>query len=223
MENMEKTFKSASTFIILFLIAVAIAAYSFIQYQRAQTEIKMLKQNPQAMAADEINQLVAKVGNLVALPTETPTVATVTDITKLKDQPFFVKAANGDKVLIYTQAKKAYLYRPSINKVIDVATILLGQTTPMVKVAIYNGTFSPDQLSAVQATIKNKVTNVQITTTENAKRTNYDKTYIVDLTGSKATEASQLATLLNGTVTTLPAGEVKPTGADLLVIVGPKQ
>jgi len=82
--------------------------------------------SPQA-TQDEVKRIVSEVGKLIDLPTsETPTVATVTDITKLKDQPFFQKAKNGDKVLIYTNAKRAILYDPTLRKVLDIAPINLG-------------------------------------------------------------------------------------------------
>ena len=40
---------------------------------------------------------------------------------KLKAQPFFAKAQDYDQVLIFEKAKKAILYRPSTNKLIEVA------------------------------------------------------------------------------------------------------
>ena len=60
---------------------------------------------------------------------EAPTIATVNDITKLKGQAFFADAKNGDKVLIYTKAGKAVLYRPLTNKVIEYSTVNLNGNT----------------------------------------------------------------------------------------------
>jgi hypothetical protein len=116
---------------ILFIAAVGTAAYYVKRYHDSQQQVKKLSSNSQQAAQDQNQQLINKIGKLTPLPTgETPTIATVTDITKLKDQPFFANAVNGDKVLIYTQAKKAYLYRPSTNKLINIAPVNLGATTP---------------------------------------------------------------------------------------------
>jgi len=74
--------------------------------------------------ADDPNALIREVGSLILLPQgEVPTVATVTDPSKLQGQQFFSNARVGDKVLIYTQAKKAYLYRPSLHLLVEVAPI----------------------------------------------------------------------------------------------------
>lgn len=87
----------------------------------------MLEKNPQALQEQEVASVVAEVGQLIVLPEgETPVVAEVADIEALKGQEFFAKAATGDKVLIYTQALKAILYRPSTKKIIEVAPVVLG-------------------------------------------------------------------------------------------------
>jgi hypothetical protein len=53
-------------------------------------------------------------------------VATVSDPEKLKEQPFFTQAKKGDKLLIYAKARKAILYDPAINKIIEVSTLNIG-------------------------------------------------------------------------------------------------
>ena len=63
------------------------------------------------------------------LPTgETPTIATVTDLAPLKNQPFFANARVGYKVIIYTNAKRAILYDPVSDKIVETAPLNLGQT-----------------------------------------------------------------------------------------------
>ncbi len=72
----------------------------------------------------EVKDVVAEVGKLILLPEgEVPTIATVSDPGKLQEQTFFKDAKVGDKVLLYTKAKKAYLYRPSLHLLIEVAPI----------------------------------------------------------------------------------------------------
>ena len=81
-------------------------------------------------ADEEVAMLVARVGKLIDLPEgEIPTVATVADKTKLESQNFFKKSENGDKVLIYTESGKAFLYRPSTKKIVDVTVINVNEKT----------------------------------------------------------------------------------------------
>ena len=112
--------------IVAILVVVALAGagsgyYFYHQYQ-------VLKQNPQAITDKENAALVAKLDQLIELPTnEQPTIATVSDLSKLKDQPFFANAKIGDRVFIYTNAKKAILYDEAANKIIEVAPINIGK------------------------------------------------------------------------------------------------
>lgn len=78
----------------------------------------------QEQGKDETEQLVSQLGKYLELPTdETPTLATVTDVESLKNQQFFKNAQNGDKVLLYSKAGRAILYRPTTKKVVDISTL----------------------------------------------------------------------------------------------------
>lgn len=78
----------------------------------------------QKTAYDEI---ILRVGKLMTLPAETPTIAIVSDINALKDQAFFKNAKNGDFVLMFAKARRAVLYDPSSDKVLEVAPITDGK------------------------------------------------------------------------------------------------
>lgn len=105
------------------IVALALSGYFYYQWNT-------LKKNPQAIAQKEVRDLVARVASVTILPEgETPTIATVTDLSALKDQPFFASAQKGDKVLIYAQAKKAILYSPTLNKVLNIAPLNIGNGT----------------------------------------------------------------------------------------------
>lgn len=97
------------------------------QIAQLRAELNEMRQNPGRAAKAETQQLVERVSQLISLPEgEEPTVATVNDPERLKSQPFFLRAKRGDKVLIYTNAKKAFLYDPVDHKIIEVAPVTIG-------------------------------------------------------------------------------------------------
>ncbi len=78
----------------------------------------------QSEASEEIADTILRVSELIVLPEgEEPTIATVTDPEKLKDQAFFANAKPGHRVLLYTKARKAFLYDPVAHRLIEVAPI----------------------------------------------------------------------------------------------------
>ena len=88
-----------------------------------------IRKNPQSVSTQEVKDVTQEVGKLISLPKdEQPTIATVQDKNKLKDQPFFKDAQNGDKVLIYTTSKKAIIYRPSTKTLINVGPIAINSS-----------------------------------------------------------------------------------------------
>lgn len=120
--------KPKNGLIIGLITVIILAGVGFLgwMYYDAQQEVDRLK-NPQEAAKLEVEVLVERVSSLTELPNEMPTVATVQDKTKLQSQAFFAKAENGDKVLIFTQSKRAILFRPSTNKIIEIAPINIGE------------------------------------------------------------------------------------------------
>ncbi len=113
-----------SIFIILIALVVLFAGSSAFLYW----QLFELKSNPQKFLQEEAKTLVKKVSRLIVIPeNESPTIATVSDPEKLKDQPFFSKAKLGDKVLIYSNSKKAILYDPINDIIVEVAPINIGQ------------------------------------------------------------------------------------------------
>jgi cell division protein YceG involved in septum cleavage len=110
--------------IIIIIAIVALALGGYFYYQ-----VRLLKTDPKTIAKKEAVDLVSKVSKLYLLPVgEDPTVATVSDPEVLKSQSFFTQALKDDKVLIYTRAGKAILYRPSIDKIIETAPISNNKT-----------------------------------------------------------------------------------------------
>lgn len=212
----------------LLLVALCVAGYFYYQY----------RQSPKIQSAEELKNLKEEIGAMFELPTdEEPTLATVTDREKLAEQPFFQKAENGDKVLIYSNSGRAVLYRPSQKKIIDVTAVNIAKPEPeaveaaptepaavaaplIVRIALYNGSKTVGVTNSVESTLKTVVPNAAVVTKENAAKNDYPKTVVVDLTGANGGSALSLALALGGEVGSLPEGEKAPVDADVLVIVG---
>jgi hypothetical protein len=135
---------------IIILGLAGTAGFLGYKYHQSQKEVTSLS-DPKVAATKQVNDLVTKVGKLVQLPTgETPTIATVTDLSKLKGQTFFANAKNNDQVLIYTQAKRAVLYRPSDNKVLEIAPLSIGNTAGTTPIATPAANTSTDSTTPAQ-------------------------------------------------------------------------
>ena len=104
---------------IIVLIAVGIGGYSYYKFRSETNNTKSLNKT-----SPEVKDLINKVSKLYLMPEgEEPTIATVTDPESLKNKSFFYLAEKGDKVLIFTKAGRAVLYRPTIDKIIEVSSI----------------------------------------------------------------------------------------------------
>ncbi len=69
-------------------------------------------------------KVVSAVSEIMLLPGDVqPIILTIADEQKMKDKTFFNNAKNGDKILVYQTIKRAILFRPSLEKIIDVAPI----------------------------------------------------------------------------------------------------
>lgn len=202
--------------IVILLVFLGIASSTFYFYKQNQKNLELLN-NPEQASKEEASALAERIGALIDLPVdEEPTVISVVDKEKVKDQPFFSKAENGDKVLVYAASKKAILYRPSTNKIIEVGPVAIDPETNF-KIAIYNTTTDVEAIQTTEDRLKKEVTNLSFPIKEHST-VNIDQTLVVDLNGNKKTEADQLAKLLDGTVSKLPAGALKPE-ADFAIFV----
>lgn len=214
---------------VLVLVAVGLGYIVYSEQQKAQS----------VATQNETQDLISALSKFTDLPQEQPTIATVTDKEKLKQYPFFAKAEIGDKVLIFNEAKKAYLYRPSTAKLIEVGPIQLSDQTATgsaelaeasnsasasatqknLTLSILNGTKTAGLAAKTEAELQNSVKNIQVKLKGNAAN-DYEKTVIVAVNNEARPKAQELAKALNGTVEAkLPEGEKNPT-TDLVVFLG---
>ncbi|MEJ0053950.1 MAG: hypothetical protein WDN10_04490 [bacterium] len=105
---------------LILVLVLAALAYYFVQYQR-------LSRDPAVVARAEDAKVIQELSKVMVVPNDpSPVIATVSDKSKLADQPFFAQAQNGDQVIIFPVSMKAVLYRPSARKIIDIAPLATG-------------------------------------------------------------------------------------------------
>lgn len=157
--------------------------------------------------------LIAAVSKLVVLPVdEVPAVSTVVDEKKV-DQEFLRNAKKGDKVLLYFQAGRAVVYRPSTQQIVNVGPL----ETPKPRVFLRSGS-QENRLDNVADRLAQSP-DFAVASRDESPKKDYQKTLVVDIAGNRPDIARRLAQLLNATVVPLPENESKPD-ADMLVIVG---
>lgn len=211
--------------IIIIIVSLSGAGFLYYQYQKTSSELKKVKSQTASQASvssDEVKKLVAEVAKVARLPqNETPSIATITDALKLKDQPFFKDAKNGDVLLVYNQSGKAILYDPKEKKVVDVTT--LSQTASFnqqFKVAIRNGTPTARLAGKLEEDLKKALGVVNVVVKENAQKETYEKTIVIVLNQAAQEFASNISKTINAQIAEMPSDEPKPKDADVLIIIG---
>ncbi|MFA5828850.1 MAG: LytR C-terminal domain-containing protein [Candidatus Shapirobacteria bacterium] len=183
----------------------------------------------------EIEEMVKTLSVFMELPDEIPTLATVTDTTKLESETFFKNAQNGDKVLIFPNSTKAILYRPSTKKVIEVSSVMVSGSQPAapqptisptsltsssnLTIALYNGTEEAGLAKSLDKDIFSKTQNYKVTIIADAQKNSYEDTLVIDISGKNQEIAQALAQSLSAVLGPLPLGEQKPD-TDILIIIG---
>lgn len=108
-----KRFSRKKIFLGFLLLIVLVFLFLF-----GQQFLKSFKANKNVLTSSQVLEAVNK---LIVLPTEeTPVIKTVTTLEELNYQPFFMNAEVGDQFVLYEKAKRAILYRPSANKIIQI-------------------------------------------------------------------------------------------------------
>ncbi len=77
--------------------------------------------------------VLEKLGKHMVLPSGTPTVGTISDITLLRQKSdFFSTAKNGDSVIIYTD--KAIIFDMKADKIVNIGPVMKNDAAPRVEV-----------------------------------------------------------------------------------------
>lgn len=224
-------FMMAGTIILILALAGA-AGWSYYKYYLAQQEISRLSTQAgrEQVALEEGEKLISAVRKHMVLPDdEKPTIASVTDAESLKkDQPFFGSAANGDKVLVYAKARKAIIYSPTKDVIVNVGSVAIDGNKESFSqnaiVELRNGTNTSGLAKKVADKLKD-IKELTIGKVGDSSKKDYDKTLIVDLGSPTAKQVlDSLTKVLEGAevVSQLPAGEAS-SSADILIIIAKDQ
>jgi hypothetical protein len=124
--NTQKTPKTSRKNLVIVLVVILALIPSAYFYNKSRTQTKD--------SVTQIQEVQKKVGKHILLPTgETPSLIpalTQEQLNKLVSQTFFSQAKVGDEVLVYSRAGRAILYRPSIDRVVEMAPLNSSTTTP---------------------------------------------------------------------------------------------
>ncbi len=121
----------------------------------------------------QLKQVLGEVGQIMYLPNnETPTLATVSDQSKLQGTLKSV-AKTGDDVLVYQRHGEVIVYRPSAHKIAAVEPLLIGNQPNAAltsTVAILNGSGSDAELQKFVTSLYQEYPNVKLVYKANAPR-----------------------------------------------------
>lgn len=188
----------------------------------------------------EVQAFLEKLQAIALVPlSEAPTLATVVETNKLRSEAFFKNAEVDDKLFIYQQAQIAILYRPSVEKIVNMATLLdqsggkvPAQTVPQLtqappsassgaqlqyKLALYFATDSASLRAKVGKAL-GSLPNIEVTREALTRGTDYSGATIIDLKGGQSAIVAELVNKLGGKVGELPEAEDRPN-ADILAII----
>lgn len=231
--------KPASRLLIILLILAIVAGGGYYAWtRRSAAPIASNNTATPTGNPDPTQTLLAEVGQTTSLPSGIPEITTITNPAGLavKDQ-FFLGALEGDKLLVYADAGKVFLYSPMRRLLVNSAdltptnsSIALAAPSPTptatetitASVEIRNGTTTTGLAKQTADSLAGNA-SFRVEGIGNAANQAYSKTIVFSLHPEAAPLANTLATLLKGKVVgSLPKEEGLPS-TDIVVILGAAQ
>jgi hypothetical protein len=229
----------------LLILILILGASNIYLLQKARHE------SPQPQTDREAREILEKISDYMVLPNESPAIATVADESKLQGS-FYARAQKGDKVIVFRQAQKAILYRPSDNKVIDFTSVHLtsmgldpssstatqqqeqvaGAETsgPTVQptsaqpltIDIYHSPSQESFLQVVEKELSEKISFDYVIDERKMTDEKLNEIIIVDLSKTHPEAAGHIARVLGGRVADLPPSSIQ-SDSDILIVIDNKQ
>lgn len=114
---------------VVAIVLVAAGTYFLVLKPQQESAQAAADQAKQAQETEKYNNLVAKIKKTILVPDESPTIATIANLTEVQKQnaTFYADAKEGDTVIIFST--KALIYRESEDKIINVAPVTKEDST----------------------------------------------------------------------------------------------
>lgn len=207
------------------LLLIASVGYNF--YQSLQ--IQDYRKNPTKAAQEEQARITGLIRKHYQIPTyattegdkqvtkeDTPQIATITDITKMKDQTFFDKAQNGDFIVVFPNTRLALIYREKTDQIVNSGPVAVdaSQQASKLNVKIYGAPVDRDAAeSKINAAFPGSANITKLDASSKVTAT-----VVVDVSGKNAVVAEQLASKLkNAAVGSVPTGQPAPTDTEIAI------
>ncbi len=249
--NMSKSIIASWLFGLLFVASAIALVAQFRQVSALKLENYNLQEEKKLSSNKrEINNdsdLTARLQELILLPADQPTIATVKDLAVgAQRSAFLANAENGDKMVIFRD--RALLFRPSIDKIINMVgsgnfselpiNNSSASSSPAIDLSsspsstssessssnvavqtleIRNGTAVAGQAKVWQAKMTTK--GYKVLAIGNAANSNYTETTLINLAGKDVSKLEQ--ELGVSAVNNLAGGEAT-SQADAIIIIGAK-
>jgi hypothetical protein len=231
--------------LVLLAVIGLIIFLGYNYYLARERLIAVLQNNDSQFVLEEVNQTLDAMRKLTLLPNEVPVIATITDAAHLlRESAFYQGAEDGDQLVLFPEARRAYIYSPRRQIMVNAGPLILvdnGQaviTTASDSANRQPEILEPDQSSTGTASLEIRngtplvgeagrlrdqlvAQGYTVSAIGNAVEKTYAQTLVIDLSdGQNEAEVAALVEELNAKqVTELPAGETGVAG-DILIIIG---
>lgn len=210
--------------VLLLLASVGYNAYQYLQIQDYRKTPTKAAQEEQTRVTElvrkryQIPTYSTKDGDKDVTKEDTPQIATITDITKMKGQTFFDKAQNGDYIVVFPNTRIALIYREKTDQIINSGPVSVdaNQQASKLNVKIYGAAADRDSAETkINAAFPGSTNITKLDASDKIS-----STVVVDVSGKNAVAAEQLAAKLkNAKVGTVPSGQTAPNDAEIAIYV----
>lgn len=216
--------------VIVLILLGALGGVGYMYYTTRQ-ELNLLSSpgGQQELSRREVESIKVSLGKLTLLPDEDPLLATIIDAQYLATQSaFYQNAENGDKLVVFAQARKAYIYSPSRHIIVNSGPLITNSDAQVpegqeeISIEIRNGTSVTGLGNQVRSQIEGP--GIVVSSVGDAANRNYTQTQVIGLNSAiTAANLAAIAQRLGGQVSTnVPANEAA-SNADILIIAGQAQ